>query len=102
MNISAPGSPLSPTPDIHSLARGLDAGNPERSAETARQFEGLFVSMLLKELRQSDDDGGLFAGDASDTYGALFDQFMGQHLAQQGAFGIGDLVQRHVTGGAET
>ena len=59
--------------------------------ELAAQFEGMFVSMLLKEMR-STLESGLFGGENSDTYGALFDMYLGQHLADSGALGIRDLL----------
>jgi Rod binding domain-containing protein len=51
----------------------------------------MFVSMLLKEMR-STLEGGLFGEEKSDTYGALFDMHLGQHLADSGALGIRDLL----------
>jgi len=69
------------------------AGGTENVGE---QFESLFVSMMLKEMRQSMSEDGLFAGDSSDVYGGLFDMFLGQHIATQGAFGIADLVKENV------
>lgn len=66
------------------------------AADAGEQFEGIFVSMLLKEMRQSMSDDGLFAGDTSDVYGGLFDMFLGQHIASQGAFGISELINRQL------
>jgi Rod binding domain-containing protein len=72
---------------------GAGAGGTENVGE---QFESLFVSMMLNEMRQSMSEDGLFAGDSSDVYGGLFDMFLGQHIATQGAFGISDLVKENV------
>jgi len=60
----------------------------------ARQFEGLFLSMLVKEMRQPSVGGeGLFPGDGSDTYGGMFDTFMGQHLAESGGVGMAESIR---------
>lgn len=78
------------TGDNAALPMALPGGGT--AADAGEQFEGIFVSMLLKEMRQSMSEDGLFAGDTSDVYGGLFDMFLGQHIASQGAFGISDLI----------
>lgn len=66
----------------------------KQPAELAREFEGLFVSMLVKQLRQSSESGaGLFPGDPSDTYGGMFDMYMGRHLAESGGIGMAQFIQ---------
>ena len=67
----------------------------EQSAEVAEQFEAMFASILLKSLRQTVGGDGLFPGDSSDTFGALFDQFMGEHIAEGGGVGIGKFLEAH-------
>ena len=62
----------------------------------AEQFESVFVSLLLKEMRQTTSEDGLFAGEASDSYGAMFDLYLGQHLAENGNFGIADQIGRYL------
>ncbi|SFI36395.1 rod-binding protein [Planctomicrobium piriforme] len=62
--------------------------------ELAKQFEGVFTSMLLKQMRQSSAEGeGLFPGDASDTYGGMFDMYLGQHIAESGGIGMAESIQ---------
>jgi Rod binding domain-containing protein len=61
----------------------------------ARELEATFVSMLLKEMRQTlEPDGGLFPGDTGDVQGGLFDLYLGQHLAAAGGFGLADALDR--------
>jgi Rod binding domain-containing protein len=65
--------------------------------ELAQEFESLFVSMLVKELRQtSSSDGGLFPGDPSDTFGGMFDMYMGQHLARSGGIGLAESIAESI------
>ena len=61
------------------------------AAGTAREFESLFVSMMLKSMRQSMSKD-MFAGDSSDTFGGLFDSFMGQHIAEHGGIGLARML----------
>lgn len=55
------------------------------------EFEGVFMSMMLKEMRNSLDEG-FFGGESSDSYGGMFDLFIGKHLAQSKPIGISDLL----------
>jgi peptidoglycan hydrolase FlgJ len=55
----------------------------------AAEMETMFLSLLMKEMRQTlESDGGLFAGDGGDVYGGLFDFYMGKHLADSGGVGL--------------
>ncbi len=66
--------------------------NPNRDIKkVAKEFEAVFVSMLLKSMRESMSKD-MFAGDSSDTFGGLFDSFLGEHIADQGGLGIGDMI----------
>jgi flagellar protein FlgJ len=55
---------------------------------------------MLKEMRNTLDqeNGGLFAGEGSDTYGGMFDMYMSQHLAKSQPLGIGNAVGRALQG----
>jgi Rod binding domain-containing protein len=70
-----------------------DSLNSARMEGAIEKFEGLFLSMIIKELRETDTGGGLFAGEGSDTYGGLFDTFMGDHLAESSDTGIEQLFR---------
>lgn len=70
---------------------GVDVDR-ERVEAVTREVESLFVSMLIKEMRKS-ASGGLFPGDNSDTYGGMFDDFMGKHIAAAGGIGLKSLMQ---------
>jgi Rod binding domain-containing protein len=56
------------------------------------EFEGVFLSMMLKEMRNSLENGGFFGEESSDTYGGMFDLFIGKHLAEAKPLGIADLL----------
>ena len=100
MTVNPLTPPILSGQNIESLARDFEAGAIEARREVGQQFESLFVSLLLKEMRQSLSGEGLFPGDSSDSYGAIFDQYLGEHLAQGGAFGIAKLVNQQLTTGA--
>lgn len=56
------------------------------------EFEGVFLSMMLKEMRNSLEGGGFFGEESSDTYGGMFDLFIGKHLAEAKPLGISDML----------
>src|SRR5580658_6531783 len=86
----------------HALNGKLSANVHETAAATklkttAKEFEATFLSMLIKEMRQTDDEeGGLFPGDSSDIQGGLFDLFMSRHLANAGGIGLAGYLERHM------
>lgn len=76
--------------------RELSPADSLKSAKVEKaikDFEGLFLSMMIKELRQTSSGDGLFAGDASDTYGGMFDMFMGNELAEGEGLGLDSLFR---------
>jgi flagellar protein FlgJ len=73
---------------------GLNVGNAPSAKieEAARQVEGLFVSMLLKTMRET-MASEMFGGDAADVWGSVFDQSMGEHIVSAGGLGLVDQLQ---------
>ena len=70
----------------------LSASNPHRDPrKVAQEFESVFISMMLKSMRESMSKE-MFAGDNSDTFGGMFDSIMGQHIAQQGGLGMAEMI----------
>lgn len=69
------------------------AGGSDRIEQVASDFESLFASQILKEMRSTLDGETMFGGDSSDVYGGLFDQFLGQHIAQGGGFGLAKMLR---------
>jgi flagellar protein FlgJ len=69
-----------------------------RLGDTAKEMEATFLSMLLKEMRQTLDesDGGFFPGDTGDVQGGLFDLYLGRHLADVGGVGMAAALVRQM------
>ena len=66
----------------------------ERQKQVLEDFEAVFVSMMIKEMRSSAKD--LFAGDPSDSLGALFDQHIGSAVAKGGGIGIAEQLTSYL------
>jgi Rod binding domain-containing protein len=82
--------------DPKALAAQLRAGGKQANAAVAKGFEGLFMSLVLKEMRKTLEPNGLFGKDAGDVQGGLFDMYMGQHLAQSGSLGLARMLQHQL------
>ena len=67
------------------------------SEEAAEAFEAMFASLLVKEMRQTLPEG-LFGSETSDVYGALFDQHIGQTIAEGEGLGIRQFIMSHAKG----
>ena len=87
--------PLGSVPET-SQERLRSAGS-EAIFQVAADFESLFASMILKEMRKTIDSGSLFANDPGDVYGSLFDFYLGKHIAGAGGLGIAKLVVQSLT-----
>jgi len=67
--------------------------DPKAVREAARQFEALFLQMMLKSMR---DAGAAFAEDRDRSYEEMFDQQVAIDLAQKDSIGIADLLMRQI------
>jgi Rod binding domain-containing protein len=70
--------------------------DPTMAAKVAQDFESVFASMLLKEMRQSLEPGSLFGEDSGDVYGGLFDQYLGEHMTQGTGLGMSRMLQESI------
>lgn len=77
-----------------SLLTAQGTPNPRAGAEVAgKAFEEIFASLLLRQMRNTLEEGSMFAGDKSDVLGGLFDHYLGQHIAKSGGLGIGAMIR---------
>lgn len=72
----------------------LDAKTQGNQAlrETARQFESLFTSMMLKSMRAATVKDSLFNSDQTDFYQDMFDQQLATQLSQGKGLGLADML----------
>ena len=74
--------------------RSFDGGPMHDAREMAQKIESVFVAMLMKQMRQSVSEEGLFPGDKSDTFGGMFDMYMGDHIAGQKGIGLSKFFEK--------
>lgn len=61
--------------------------------EVARQFEALFVQMMLKSMRDATPRGGLFDSDRRKSYEQMYDRQLSLQLSTRGGIGLAPLIK---------
>jgi Rod binding domain-containing protein len=71
-----------------------DTAGVRDAREAATAVEGMFVSMLVAEMKKSLESGGFFGeGPGSQVFEGMFDSLMGEEIARQGGFGLSAFVE---------
>lgn len=83
--------------DITALAGQAKSGDRRAIDAVAGGFESMFVSLVLKQMRQTLEPDTMFGQDQSDVLGGLFDFTMGQHLGKSGSLGIAAMVKKYLS-----
>jgi Rod binding domain-containing protein len=77
--------------------RGKAHGDSASAArETSQQFEGLFIQMMLKSMRDATPKSDFLNSSAMDTYQDLYDKEISTQFAKRGVLGIGDMLTRQL------
>jgi len=90
---------------VYTDFQGLDAlrtqAREDKEAaldEVSRQFEAMFMQMMLKSMRQASFGGGLFDSKQSEFYRDMYDQQLGVELSKQQGLGLADMLKRQLGG----
>src|SRR5687768_4745239 len=86
--------------DVAGLARLKNAArerSPEALEAVAKQFESLFLEMMLKSMREASLGGGIFDSDAGNLYQGMFDKQISLDLSRSKGLGIADLLMRQLS-----
>lgn len=60
--------------------------------ETAQQFEGMFLQMMLKSIRESTVKSDLVESSGAETFEAMFDKEISVQLAKRNMMGVADML----------
>lgn len=99
MNISAIVPKTTPVAGEPSAIDATDAAKAKGEAKVLKQFESVMLSMMLKQLRQTGSEEGMFPGDKSDTLGGMFDTYLGEYLAESGGLGLTSSLEGQLNSG---
>lgn len=81
---------------LANLKRQAKDNSPEALAAVARQFEALFLQMVLKSMRDATPVNGLDDNEQTRMYQSLLDQQLAQNLAQSGGTGLAQALMRQL------
>lgn len=84
--------------DLKRLSR--EGNSPEGLRAAAKQFEALFLQMVLKSMRDAVPSNGMFDSDQTRLFQALQDQQTAMNLAQGRGVGLADVIYRQLGGEA--
>ncbi|OUS16788.1 flagellar rod assembly protein/muramidase FlgJ [Gammaproteobacteria bacterium 50_400_T64] len=73
-------------------------GDSEALSGAAKQFESVFVQMMLKAMRDTVPEGGLFESEQSDFYEGMFDQQISLNIANGKGIGLAEVIERQMNG----
>lgn len=65
--------------------------------EVAKQFESVFVNMMMKAMRDTLPKDGLLGGSDVQTYQEMFDQQLALDLGKQGSLGLASVIERQLS-----
>lgn len=69
---------------VDALRRTARSAPDEAIKQVARQFEAIFMGMVLKSMREATPESGLLGGQSTKMYQSLLDQQLAQHLSGRG------------------
>lgn len=85
-----------------SLGASPDAARDAEVRDAARQLEGVFLQQLMSVMRESAGEGAMFSGTGASTWGSMFDEAIGEAMADAGGIGLADVISGAMGGTRST
>ncbi len=82
--------------NLSELKARAEADPDANLKEVAKQFESIFVNMMLESARSTVQKGGLFDSAALDNYQQMLDQQMSLDVAMDQGIGLSDAIVRQL------
>ncbi|ARU31691.1 flagellar assembly peptidoglycan hydrolase FlgJ [Sulfuriferula sp. AH1] len=84
------------TQGLAELRRSAKDNSPEAIKTVAKQFEAVFMNMMLKSMREATSQDGMFDNEQSRLYTSMLDQQLSQSMASRG-IGLADVLTRQLS-----
>ncbi|RJF98668.1 flagellar assembly peptidoglycan hydrolase FlgJ [Noviherbaspirillum saxi] len=82
--------------DVGKLRQAAKENSPEALKATVKQFEALFMNMVLKSMREATPQESVFDSQQSKMYTSMLDQQLSQTMASRGV-GLADVLVRQLS-----
>jgi len=86
----------SDTTDLNAIRRAARENSPDALKAAARQFEALFMNMMLKSMRSTTTQNTMFDSNQTKLYTSMLDQELSQKFAKRG-IGLADAMLRQMS-----
>lgn len=89
------------TKDLSGLKTAAKENSPEALKQVAKQFEALFMNMMLKSMRDASPQDGMFDNEQSKMFTSMLDQQLSQTMADKGT-GLADMLVKQLSKGMQS
>lgn len=72
------------------------------AGKVARQFEGVMLQQMLKSMRDTVEEGGLFSDESTKTYMGMLDNQLATQIAERGGIGLAKTIERQLSQARES
>lgn len=79
------------------LKQGAREQTPEAIKEVAKQFESVFLNMVLKSMRQAKLAEGALDSQQGEFFRDMYDQQIALHLSEKGGIGLADMIAKQLS-----
>jgi flagellar protein FlgJ len=86
--------------DVSALRRAGKSDSPEALRKAAQQFEGLFMNMVMKSMRDATPQDSPFDSQQSRMYTSMLDQKISDKFSERG-MGLADALMRQLSNNAK-
>lgn len=81
---------------VEALKQSARQNSPESLKAAAKQFEALFMNMIMKSMRDATPQEGVFDNQQTKMYTSMLDQQLSQNMASRGV-GLADVLIRQLS-----
>ena len=82
---------------LNALKKSAKENSPEAIKGVAKQFEAIFINMMLKSMRDASPQDGIFNTEQNKLYTSMLDQQLSQKLAGGKGVGLADVLVRQLS-----